>query len=147
MNTITRLAGATAGAAIFVASSVFAQTATGTAPVTQQAPAALSCMQTAVTARATAIIAAWDAYHDVVKTGMQNLNTALNAGWGMTDKKARRDAIKAAWKQYDTDIKAARADWKKGRQAAWNAFYAARKACDPKASKDDMGTSGADGQL
>lgn len=130
-----------AGAAMLIASAALAQTG---------APAqgtAYACAASAITVRETAIVAAWDAQHDAVKTAFQNRSASLGAAWALTDKKARRTAIKAAWDQNRKDAKAARDAWKTARQNAWNAFKTARTACGPNLAGEDGTTSAADNQL
>ncbi len=108
---------------------------------------ALSCMQTATDTRDTAVIAAWDAQYSAIKTALQTRQTALKAAWAQTDQKARRAATKDAWNAYAKSAKTARTAMKAAHKAAWNKFEADRRACSPKATKDDNGSLGMDSQL
>lgn len=108
---------------------------------------ALTCMQAAVDSRDTAIIAAWDAQYPAVKTALQTRQTALMGAWGQANQKTRRDATRAAWDAYKGSVKSARATMKASHKATWTKFEADRKACSPKATKDDNGSLGMDSQL
>ena len=107
----------------------------------------LTCMQAAVDARDTAVIAGFDAYYPSVKTALQTRQSALKAAWAQTDQKTRRDATRAAWDAYKASIKTARSTMKAAHKAAWMKFEADRKACSPRATRDDNGSAGMDSQL
>lgn len=109
--------------------------------------AALSCMQSAIDARDNAIIAAWDVQYPAIKTALQTRQAALKAAWMQTDQKTRREATKVAWGAYKNSAKSARAAMKASHKAAWTKFEADKKACSPKATKDDNGSAGMDNQL
>lgn len=108
---------------------------------------ALACMQTAVDSRDTAIIAAWDTQYPAVKTALQTRQSALKAAWAQTEQKTRRDATRTAWDAYKNSAKSARTAMKAAHKTAWTKFEADRKACSPKATKDDNGSLGIDSQL
>jgi hypothetical protein len=107
----------------------------------------LSCVQTAIDMRDTAIIAAFDAYYPAVKSALQTRQSALKTAWMQTGQKERREAIKAAWDVYSKAIKSARMTMKAAHKATWSKFETDRKACNPKAGGDDKGSLGADNQL
>ena len=107
----------------------------------------LTCVQTAIDTRDNAIIAAWDVQYPAVKTALQTRQAALKAAWAQTDQKTRREATRTAWSTYKESAKSARATMKAAHKAAWTAFEATRKACSPKATKDDNGSLGMDSQL
>jgi hypothetical protein len=109
--------------------------------------ATLTCVQTAIDVRDNAIIAAWDVQYPAVKTALQTRQAALKSAWMQTDQKTRREATRSAWNAYKESVKSARATMKAAHKSAWTAFESARKACSPKATKDDNGSLGMDNQL
>lgn len=82
----------------------------------------LTCMQTAVDTRETAIGTAFDTMHTSVKAALAARKAALHDAWGMTDKVARNKAIKAAWKKWKTDNKGAHIKLRTERKVAWETF-------------------------
>ena len=108
---------------------------------------ALACVQTAVDSRDNAIIAGLDVYYPAAKTALQTRQAALKAAWAQTDQKMRREATRAAWNVYKESAKSAREKMKTTTKTAWTKFEADRKACSPKATKDDNGSLGMDSQL
>jgi vacuolar-type H+-ATPase subunit H len=112
-----------------------------------QDAAALTCVQAAIDVRDNAIIAAWDVQYPAVKTALQTRQAALKSAWMQTDQKIRREATRTAWNIYKESVKSARATMKAKHKTAWTAFESARKACSPKATKDDNGSLGMDSQL
>lgn len=109
--------------------------------------ATLACVQTAVDVRDNAIIAAWDVQYPAIKTALQTRQAALKSAWAQTETKVRREAIKSIWDVYKNTVKSARTTMKTAHKAAWTKFEADRKACSPKATKDDNGSLGMDNQL
>lgn len=119
----------------------------GNATSTALTAAVASCMQAAIDARDTAVIAGLDAYYSAAKTAIQTRQTALKAAWAQTDQKTRREATKSAWDAYAKSVKSARIAMKTAHKATWSKFEGDRKACSPKAASDDRGSLGADSQL
>lgn len=145
MNTLTKFAVAFgAVSVVFTALPAAAQERGNNAALSA---AALSCMQAATDKRDNAIIAGLDVYYPAAKTALQTRQAALKAAWTQTDTKTRRAATKTAWDTYKNSVKSARATMKAAHKAAWTAFETDRKACNPKATKDDNGSLGMDSQL
>ncbi len=109
--------------------------------------AALTCVQGAIDARDNAIIAGLDVYYPAAKTAIQTRQAALKSAWMQTDQKTRREATRTTWNAYKESVKSARMTMKAAHKAAWAKFESARKACSPKATKDDNGSLGMDNQL
>lgn len=133
--------------------NVYAEDTTGTTGGTPEllttgaeTTAVITCMQTAVETRDTAIIAAFDTYSAAVKSTLTARKTALKAAWAIADRKERRTAIMTAWKDYKTAIKDAKSALKTAKKTAWDAFKAASKVCKP-AKTQDMTNQSADNNL
>jgi len=106
----------------------------------------VTCVQTAVETRDTAIIAAVDKYTTAVKAAITARKDALKAAWALPTAKEMRPAIKAAWAAYKTSLKDARKVMKTDKKAAWDKFKADRKTC--KAPNEiDNSSEGMDSQL
>lgn len=136
--------------ALMLIGPVLAQTLpdTNAHPVSQTKPKVdLACMQNAVEKRDNAIITAWDNFYNAAKTALQARKDALKTAWANTDRKARRAATKSAWNNYRAAIQKARHDFHAARRAAWQQFYTDRKACGPKAARDDASHQGLDRNL
>jgi hypothetical protein len=82
----------------------------------------LTCMQTAVGVRETAVGAAYDKHVASMKTAMSDRKTALNTAWGMTDAKARNTAVKAAWGEFRKDRMDSRKSMMTEKKSAWTTF-------------------------
>jgi len=111
-----------------------------------EAAAVVTCMQTAVETRDTAIISALDTYAATAKSALTARKDALKAAWAIADRKERRTAIKAAWDTYRKAIKEARSTFKASRKTAWDTFKAASKVCKP-AKTQDMSNQSVDNSL
>ena len=108
---------------------------------------ALTCIQGTIDVRDNAIIAGLDVYYPAAKTAIQTRQAALKSAWMQTDQKTRREATRTVWNAYKESAKSARMTMKTAHKAAWTKFESARKACSPKATKDDNGSFGMDNQL
>jgi hypothetical protein len=98
----------------------------------------LTCMQTAVQERETAVASAFDAFATDMKAAYADRKAALNTAWGMTDAKERNTAIKAAWKEFRKDRVEARKDLGTAKKNAWREFRTTAKAeCKEKVPKDE----------
>ncbi len=110
-------------------------------------PVDLACVQSAVDKRDNAIINAVGNYSTAIKNLLQARHDALKAGWGITDKKARRQALKDAWTAFRKGSKTAAQDARKAKRDAWAQFNTDRKACNGNASDEPAGGEGADANL
>ena len=97
----------------------------------------LACVASAVDKRDTAIIGAFDSFHDAIKSALQTRRDALKAAWALTDQKARRAAIKAAWSAYRASAQTARKALNQAQRVAWSKFNTERKSCGTGAAADD----------
>ncbi len=87
----------------------------------------LTCMQTAVDDRETAIGAAFTGFNTDVQAGLTARKTALHDAWGLSDKTARNTAVKVAWTSWKSASKAAHSKLKSARKAAWATFKTTAK--------------------
>lgn len=99
----------------------------------------LVCMQTAVTARESGVIASIDAYNTTLKIALTTRMDALKAAWALTDQTARQAAVKKAWSDFNAALKGDRMTSKKSRKDAWDKFKADRKACHASNDAKDVG--------
>jgi len=133
---------------------VFAQTTSSTpapssTPIPSHSPMPkpidLACMQTAIGKRDGAIISALDAYYNAAKSALTTRQSALQAAWGMTDKKTRTSAQRKAWSDYRASIKTARKTFQNARTSAWKGFATDAKAC--RGTTEEFGSQTTDEQL
>ncbi len=89
----------------------------------------LPCVQTAVTARETAVIAAYDVMSVGIRSALTTRQTELTAAWGLTDNKARRDARTAAWTKFNKAVREIRKTYKASVNATWKKFHNDSKSC------------------
>ena len=82
----------------------------------------LSCIQTAVTVRETALLTAFGAFHDDVEEGLEARKTALISAWGLTSGAERTKALRTAWKEWKTDQTNANKSFRTARKSAWDTF-------------------------
>ena len=138
-------------ASLFVGMTASAATGDRTVQNTKVAKTAkvvnLTCMQTAVDARETAVAAAFTGFNTDVQAALTARKAALHDAWGITDKAARNTAVKAAWSAWKSASKAAHAKLRTARKTAWTTFQTtAKSTCKetlPKeegAEKDAAGT-------
>ena len=104
----------------------------------------LACMKAAIGKRDGAIISAFDTFYNAAKSALNARNSALQAAWGMTDKKARQDAQKKAWSDYRSAVKDARKTFRDAQKTAWKQFNTDAKACH---GTEEFSSQGADEQL
>jgi hypothetical protein len=98
----------------------------------------LTCMQTAVDARESALTTAFGTFHDAVDTALTARKTALHDAWGLTDKTARLAAIKSARETFKKSHESALKTLKKSRVTAWESFKTtAKKTCKETLPKGD----------
>lgn len=87
------------------------------------------CIKPAVEKRETAIGAAFGAYTTSATTALTARKTALLAAWDLTDATARQTAIRTAWKTYRDATQTARKTLRAARVSAWTQFATDVKAC------------------
>ena len=98
----------------------------------------LTCMQTAVDARESALITAFTTYQTSTNEGLQVRKTALNVAWGLTDKTARVKAITDARKTWQENQVKAMKILKIQRKSAWETFKTtAKTSCKETLPKGD----------
>ena len=106
----------------------------------------LTCMQSAVDTRETAMMTAFDSFHTDVKAGLTARKSALGLAWAMSDGAERTTAIKSAWTAWKTAKKEAHTELKADKKAAWTAFKnTAKTTCKetlPKQEALEKETSG-----
>ena len=107
----------------------------------------VACVATAVDARESAVIAAYEKRSTSITTALQTRQTALKAAWALTVAKDRNAAIRAAWTAFRISFKSANKTFRTERAAAWKTFNTARKACGPQSQTSDEGTMGQDNSL
>ncbi len=113
--------------ALSLAGSAFAMEGSGEVKVKAQVDNV--CVQTAVDARETSLIAAWGTYNTAMTAAYTARKTALHDAWGKTDVKERRAAVKAAWDAFSKAKKVAVKGWNDTRKGVWKTFRTAAKAC------------------
>jgi hypothetical protein len=137
---------------VFGASSVSAHSgndngthhATGT-KATSTKTVDLTCMQTAVNTRESAVGAAYTKHATHITNALTARKNALNSAWGMSDKTARNTAIKSAWKTYRDSKMSSRKDMNSARKSAWTEFKKTAKTdCKEVVPKDEGEKSDSD---
>lgn len=81
-----------------------------------------TCVQTAVSAREQAIVAAWSTYNTAVVAAHTARSSALATAWGNSDAVARKTAIKAAWYTFGASIKTATKTMRTTKKSVWETF-------------------------
>ncbi len=99
----------------------------------------IMCAQTAVEARDTAIIAAFDTYSTSMKTALEARKVAVKDAWGKTTPSERSLARKTANQTYNTASKAAHKALNTARKNAWDTHKSDMKKCGASAGIDSMG--------
>jgi hypothetical protein len=107
----------------------------------------VSCIQTALEKRETALIAVIDKYASDVKLLLTARLQALKSAWALTDKKARRAAIKKAWKDYNSGLVKARKGLRDGKNIAWKNYNADKKFCGKGVPAEDYTSASVDNNL
>ncbi|MFM2374619.1 MAG: hypothetical protein RLZZ234_614 [Candidatus Parcubacteria bacterium] len=98
----------------------------------------LTCMQTAVGVRETAVGAAYDKHTTAMKAALTDRKAALNTAWGITDAKARNSAVKAAWMEFRKDRMASRKTMSGEKKSAWATFKTtAKTSCKTTLPKEE----------
>lgn len=81
-----------------------------------------TCVQTAVSAREQAIVAAWSTYNTAVVAAHTARSSALATAWGNSDAVARKTAIKTAWNTFGASIKTATKTMRTTKKSVWETF-------------------------
>lgn len=106
----------------------------------------LTCMQTAIDTRETALISAFGDFKTSMDEALSDRKTALHDAWGISDRADRNKAIKTAWSDWRKDKKETYAELKSDRKTAWTTFAkTAKSTCKETLPKDeslDKDTSG-----
>lgn len=123
-------------ASLFVAMTASAATVDGTMTKDKmakpdkmaKAEVNLTCMQTAVDTRETAVAAAFTGFNTDVQAALVARKASLHDAWGMSDKTARGTAVKAAWTSWKSASKTAHMKLKSARKDGWAAFKTTAKS-------------------
>lgn len=99
------------------------------------------CAQTAVEARDTAIIAAFDTYSTSMKTALEARKVAVKDAWSKTTPSERVAARKTANQTYNTASKNASKALNTSRKSIWAKHKTDMKACGASAGIDQIGQS------
>ena len=91
----------------------------------------VTCIQMAIDARDTKIIAAVGAYDSSVSAGLQTRMSALDAAWALPEALQRNPAISAAWEAYKAAWRVSVQKLRTDREAAWMQFKADLRTCGP----------------
>ena len=97
--------------------------------ITEMDPASIKCLSNAIDARDTALGAALQTFDQAMVSAYRNRNTQLKAALALPSPSARAEGLKAATKAFRATAHSTRLQWKKDREAAWQAFANARKEC------------------
>lgn len=115
-----------AGASIALPAIVSAETGTNTSVT---ASVKLPCIDAAIDARETALIAALDPFNASLKTALTARQTALKDAWAKPTAKERRAARQAAWKTYHGAAKSAQDTLRAAKKKAWDTYKTTMKSC------------------
>ncbi len=109
----------------------------------------LSCVQTAVLERETAIMTAWTEFNTDMVSALTKRSEALVEAWKMTDAKERSTALKNLWATWKTDSKKAHTDMRAERKDAWTEFRkTVKEECkENKLPKEDVEPKDASGAV
>jgi|GEM_PF-5413569 len=107
----------------------------------------MTCIQTAIDKRDSAILDAFDLYHDEIVAVIKVRTVALTEAWSLSDRKARKEALKIAWYEYKTNHMKAVNTWRTTKRSAWNLFYSGRRLCGPAALTEDTTSHSIDSQI
>jgi hypothetical protein len=126
-----------------IKTSLASSTASSTRPT-----ADISCVQTAVQERETAIIESWTGFSSSTLAALTVRKNALVEAWKLTDAKERASALKDLWKNWKESSKKAHTTLRADRKAAWAEFKQTMKTeCRvtslPKEDAEPKDTSGA----
>jgi len=89
----------------------------------------ISCAQSAVNKRETAVQSAFSAWNSSISSALQTRASELASAWQLTDKTQRQNAIRSAWEKFKTSKKVATETFRKAKQAAWKQYKTDLKNC------------------
>lgn len=107
----------------------------------------LVCMQTAITKRDDAVIAALDKYHASWRNVLEIRRDSLVAAWQLTDRTERWNALRKAWTEFYKQRLAARRIFRQERDTVWKTFRAERNNCGKQAYALDFTNHYGDNEL
>ncbi len=110
--------------------------ATGGVGVSADATA-ISCIKTAVTTREASLKTGITEFNTAVSDAYTERADALDDAYSNDTNDEVKSGVKAAWKAFKSDVKEARADWKKTQKDAWAKFKTDKKACRAPSAIDD----------
>jgi len=133
----------------FIASSILiapaqANETTGNIPTSEE----LTCIQTAITARDSAIATAYDAYTTAAKAALTARTAVLKEAWAKSSVSEIQTAIKEVWQTYRRSLVTARITFRRAKNAAWKQFRTDKTTCfTGNKAEIDTTDSQADAQL
>lgn len=98
----------------------------------------VACAQTAVDARDTTIISAFDTFSVSMKTALETRKVAVKAAWSQPTADERNAARKAANQTYNTSAKTVHRELHVARKTAWDTHKSDMKKCGASAGTDAM---------
>lgn len=102
-------------------------------------PIVAGCVQAAVDARETAVLAALTTYTNGVIAAFQVKKTGLHDAWAMSDAAQRKASIKTVWTTFAQSKKSARKAYQVARKTAWSNFKQSAKTCKESMSDEMYG--------
>ena len=88
-----------------------------------------ACMQTAIGARDTALLAAHQEAANKHFAALTTRMNALKSAWEIENKQERKSAIQSAWATYKSTMHNVKAEVKSKRTSIWSTFKQSRIAC------------------
>ena len=98
----------------------------------------IACVAGAVATREAAIQSAFSAFSTSMTSAFTKRASDLATAWTLTDKTARDTAIKSAHATFKDSSSTAKKTYNTVRQAAWQQFSTARKACKAPATGENI---------
>ena len=120
-----------------------ASSTTSTNPIKKKVVAIaidVPCLQGALDKRDNALIAGLDAYHNTIKSALENRRETLKSAWAITKVLDRVKAVKSAWTAFNTTKSKATKAFASIKKSAWAQYNTARKTCHVSAKDDNLGT-------
>lgn len=98
----------------------------------------MTCMQTAVDVRETALMSALEAFQSQMISAMEKRKTAFSSVWTGTEISSNRSRYSATWSTWKKEHKVARDTLRRDREAAWKTFRTtATESCKAKLPKEE----------
>ena len=98
----------------------------------------IACVAPAVATREAAIQSAFSTFSTSMTSAFTKRASDLATAWTLTDRVARDTAIKSAHATFKGSSSTAKKTYNTARQAAWQQFSAARKACKAPATGENV---------